>query len=59
YFKHEELNFVTQHEIDNTSMLILSGTNTTTSDTPMKSYSDASSGSTLGGKLRRKKTTIR
>ncbi|CAF5110402.1 unnamed protein product, partial [Rotaria sp. Silwood1] len=33
YFKREELNFVTTHDIDNTSMLMPSGTNQTTTTT--------------------------
>ncbi|CAF3538671.1 unnamed protein product [Rotaria sordida] len=63
YFKREELNFVTQHEIDNTSMLMPSGTNqttnATTSDTTVKSFADTSSGGgTLGGKLKRRKRRL-
>ncbi|CAF4829750.1 unnamed protein product, partial [Rotaria sp. Silwood1] len=53
YFKREELNFVTTHDIDNTSMLMPSGTNqTTTTTTITKTTNDVS------GKPKRKKRRL-
>jgi len=65
YFKREELNFVTQHEIDNTSMLMPSGTNTnaatavsSTDTSTMKSPADSVSPGSSGGKQKRKKRRL-
>ncbi|CAF3021990.1 unnamed protein product, partial [Rotaria sp. Silwood2] len=52
YFKREELNFVTTHDIDNTSMLMPSGTNQTTNTTSTKTTNDVS------GKPKRKKRRL-
>ncbi|CAF4235538.1 unnamed protein product [Rotaria sordida] len=52
YFKREELNFVTTHDIDNTSMLMPSGTNQTTNTNITKTSDE------ISGKQRKKKRRL-
>jgi hypothetical protein len=52
FFKREEINFASQHHIDNTSMLMPTGTKPTTNPLPAKNQKD------IGGKNKRKKRRV-
>ncbi|CAF1123978.1 unnamed protein product [Adineta steineri] len=52
FFKREEINFVSQNNIDNTSMLMPSGTKQTTETLGMKTQND------ISGKQKRKKRRV-